>query len=98
MAWQAGVEDAGDLWMGFQITGDCGGGTGRSCDTETTYKVLLVVDGVFQALGALTVADAFLTPERHVSTRAAATPDKLRVRMAPSAVGTGYGMLAIGSF
>jgi hypothetical protein len=85
-------------WVDLVNRGDCGGLTGRSCDTETTYKVLLVVDGLFQGLGALAIVDAFLTPERHVVTRTAATPDRPRVRVAPGGVGTGYGMLAVGSF
>jgi hypothetical protein len=85
-------------WVDLVNRGDCGALTGRSCDTETTYKVLLAADGVFQALGALAIVDAFLTPERHTVTRTATMPDKQRVRVAPGGVGTGYGMLAVGSF
>jgi hypothetical protein len=86
-------------WIDLGDRGACGGLTGRSCDTETTYKVLLAVDGVFQALGALAIIDAFLTPETHTVTRtASAAQDKPRVRVAPGGIGTGYGMVAVGSF
>ena len=87
-------------WMALFNRGDCGGATGRSCDTETTYKVLIVADGIGQALGALMVIDAFFNPETHTYSRTTtAAVDHPTVRVTPASMGAGgYGMLAVGSF
>jgi hypothetical protein len=69
-----------------------------ACSGESSAKVLLVVDGVFQALGALTVLGSFFDTA-HVTTtvqRAALQPT---VRITPAQLGTsGYGMAALGTF
>ena len=49
-------------WMALPNRGDCGPDTARSCNAETTYKVLLVADGVIQALGAVLFIRSFFTP------------------------------------
>jgi hypothetical protein len=87
-------------WIDLGDRGGCGGTTGRSCDTETTYKVLLGVDGVVQAIGALVVLDSFFTPESHTVSRTttAAKADKPKVHFSPASVGSGYGFLALGTF
>lgn len=85
-------------WIDFANRGGCGGVAGPSCDTETTNRVLLVVDGVVQAIGALTVLDAFFTPESHTVTRTRAAKNGARVYVAPGGVGTGYGLVAVGGF
>jgi hypothetical protein len=82
-------------WLDLGDRPGCGP-THIGCDTETTYKVLLVLDGIFQDLGVLTAVSGFLMPERHEVVQTA--DDKLHVLVAPSSVGTGYGMAAVGSF
>lgn len=83
-------------WLDVADRPSCGVG-GIGCDTETTYKVLLVVDGVFQGLGAITTVAGFLSPEHHVVV-STADVDKLRVQVTPSKVASGYGLAAFGSF
>jgi hypothetical protein len=86
-------------WMALFDRGDCGGTTGRSCDTETTYKVLIVADGVGQALGALMIVDSFFNPATKTVSHTSTAKDKPTVHLTPTAMGAGgYGMLAVGSF
>ncbi len=86
-------------WMALFDRGDCGGATGRSCDTETAYKVLIVADGVGQALGALMVVQAFLNPEVVTTTRSTTALNRPTFHLAPATLGAGgYGMLAAGTF
>ena len=59
---------------------------------------LIVADGIGQALGALMFIDAFLNPETITTSRTTTASEKPKVRIAPSSVGSGYGMLAVGSF
>lgn len=68
-----------------------------SCATDTTDKVLLATDGVFQAIGAITIVDGFLTTahERRTVQSAALRP---KLQVAPAQVGKGYGLMALGSF
>ncbi|HEX3771354.1 MAG TPA: hypothetical protein VHV30_10835, partial [Polyangiaceae bacterium] len=55
-------------WLDLGDRPECGAGH-IGCDTETTNKVLLVVDGLFQGIGAVTTVWGFLTPEhREVTT------------------------------
>jgi hypothetical protein len=90
-------------WIALANRGDCGGATGRSCDTETTYNVLIVADGIGQGLGAFMIIDAFLNPERLTFSRtrtAVAKPlTKPTVRFSPASLPAGgYGVLAAGIF
>jgi hypothetical protein len=60
---------------------------------------LLIADGIFQGLGALQIAGAFLFPETVTVTSAARSrPPKEGVHFAPSSVGSGYGLAAVGLF
>lgn len=70
-----------------------------TCDNETTNKVLLGIDGVFQGLGALTTVFGFLMPEHnHVITTTAAA-DEPTIHFTPAQVGpSGYGAAAFGTF
>ncbi|HZU84567.1 MAG TPA: hypothetical protein VE987_16675 [Polyangiaceae bacterium] len=69
-----------------------------ACDTETTNKVLIAADGVFQGLGVIAVVAGFLTPEREVVT-AASAPEKPSVHVTPAQLGAGgYGVAALGKF
>lgn len=43
----------------------------ESCDSETTKKILLGVDGVFQAAGAISLVYGLLTPRRYTRTTVA---------------------------
>ena len=74
--------------------------TGSPCDHEGLYKGLLIADGIFQGIGALQIAGAFLFPETITVTNAAQRPrpQVATVRVAPSSVGTGYGLAAVGRF
>ncbi len=83
-------------WMALSGRGGCGVGTPRTCDAATTDKVLIITDGVFQALGALLVVESFLNPETVTTTRAEATPP--RVQVAPTFGANGYGLAAFGNF
>lgn len=83
-------------WMALSGRGGCGGTTPRTCDAATTDKVLIVTDGVFQALGALLIVESFLNPETVTTTRASADPP--RVRILPSIGANSYGLAAFGNF
>jgi len=87
-------------WMALFNRPGCGGATGPSCGMETAYMVLIVADGIGQALGSLTIIDAFLHPEERTVTHStiATAPLNPVVHVLPSSVGSGYGMLAIGAF
>ena len=78
------------------------------CNHEVLYQGLLVVDGIFQGVGALDIIGAFLFPETTTvtSAKAATTPTHVastapvtRFRLAPS-IGnaSGYGLVAVGAF
>ncbi len=83
-------------WMDLADRGDCGHLGQTPCDTETGYKVLLVVDGVFQGIGALDIVGAFLFPETRVVRTA---NDRPRVVVAPTRMGpSGYGVAALARF
>jgi hypothetical protein len=83
-------------WLDLGDRPGCGPGQ-ISCDAETTNRVLLVFDGIFQGIGAVTTVAGFLSPERHevVST---ADSDKPTLHLAPANVASGYGVTAFGSF
>jgi hypothetical protein len=84
-------------WMALSGRPECGGLTGRSCDAATTNKVLIATDGVFQAVGAFLIIDAFLNPRTTTVTRAARA-EAPPVLVVPTAGSNGYGLAAIGHF
>ncbi len=66
------------------------------CDMETTNKVLLGVDGVFQGIGALTLLVGLLSPEHEEES---AVTGKPTVHITPARMGKGgYGIAAFGNF
>lgn len=76
---------------------------GTSCNHEGLNKGLLVVDGIFQGIGALQIVGAFLFPETITVSSAStehhlALADVSHVQVGPSGVGSGYGLSAIGRF
>src|SRR5229473_4984867 len=52
-------------WMDLADRGSCGHTGETSCGNETGNKALLVVDGIFQGIGALDIVGAFVFPETH---------------------------------
>jgi hypothetical protein len=67
-------------WLALNDRGDCDE-TRSSCDHETTAKVLLIADGVFQAAGLIGMVDGVLQPSTHrVLIRPAKLDAKLHVR------------------
>ena len=84
-------------WLDFADRGTCGPLTNERCDNETTYKVLLAVDGVFQAIGVLSVVGGLLAPEG--TTVVAKAPEKPKIQIAPAQYGkSGVGLAAVGTF
>jgi hypothetical protein len=70
--------------------------SGIPCDVETTNKVLLGVDGVFQGIGALTTLVGLLSPEREEEP---VTTGRPTVHVSPARMGIGgYGISAFGNF
>jgi hypothetical protein len=51
-------------WLALNDWGDCPIENPR-CDENTTQKVLLVADGVFQAAGVVTMVAGLLSPTTH---------------------------------
>jgi len=71
-------------WLALNDWGHCPV-SNPACDQNTTDKVLLVADGVFQAAGLITMLDGVLEPSRHhVVARRYADKD---VHLAPTANG-----------
>jgi hypothetical protein len=84
-------------WMDIGTRGGCP--VNSSCDGETTSKVLLAADGVFQALGALQIIGAFLMPETRTVETVHSTALNADVTFTPARLGVGgYGFAAIASF
>jgi hypothetical protein len=74
----------------------CSGGS--ACNQENTNKVLLVTDGVFQAIGVLTTVGGFLTPAHERTTVETASVGPTW-HLSPASLGAGaYGMAAAGTF
>lgn len=84
-------------WIDLVQRPGCAPGT--SCNAETTDKVLLVVDGIVQGVGALTVIGGLLSPahKTKIVTRTADMGPTLH--FSPAQLGKGgYGMVALGTF
>jgi hypothetical protein len=83
-------------WMDLANRGSCGGLAENPCGNETANKVLLVVDGIFQGIGALDIVGAFVFPETRTVSAASNQP---RVVVAPAYWGrNGYGVNALATF
>jgi hypothetical protein len=85
-------------WMALANRPGCGGSTGPSCGTETAYSVLIVADGIGQALGSLMIIGAFLNPETVTHSSVSLDTTKTEFHLLPTSVGSGYGMTALGTF
>ena len=78
-------------WLALNDWGDCPIEEPR-CDENTTHKVLLVADGVFQAAGIVTMVSGLLSPShRTVYTK---TAQNTKTRVTP----TSNGFAVIGRF
>lgn len=84
-------------WMSLADRPDCDEDEGVDCDEENTNKVLLVTDGVFQAIGAGLIIGSFLNPEKRTRTeyRTAKGP---QVKVFPVTGRTTLGLGAVGTF
>ena len=86
-------------WLDIAERGPCGPAESRTCDNETVNKVLLGVDGVFQAIGALQIVGAFLMPETRTVTTVPATAFTPEMHVTPAKMGyEGYGLAAFATF
>lgn len=85
-------------WLSLGDRPDCGGLDEASCDEENTNRVLLVVDGVFQAVGAGLIVGAFLNPEKRTTATARMEPPKRRLHIGPTTSRSGFGVAAFGTF
>jgi hypothetical protein len=84
-------------WMDLGSRGGCPANS--SCDGETTNKILLGADGVFQALGALQIIGAFLMPETRSVQTIHSTALNADVTFTPARLGyQGYGLAALATF
>ena len=86
-------------WIDMATRPGCPAGS-TNCDNETTNKVLLGVDGVFQGVGALTTILGFLMPEHdHTTTVTAKAALEPTIHFTPAQMGPGgYGAAAFGTF
>ena len=83
-------------WLALNDRGSCDI-TKSSCDHETTAKVLLIADGVFQAAGVLAMLDGIFQPTTHRVVRHTAKLDT-KVRVTPTAVRGEPGLSVFGRF
>ena len=65
-------------WLALNDWGDCPVDQPR-CDENTTDKVLLVADGVFQAAGVITMVTGILSPTTHTVYHRTADAKKIKV-------------------
>lgn len=84
-------------WMDIASRPRCGVVGGPDCTTETTDQVLIGVDGVFQAVGAVETVFGLLTPEHPVVTTVSKHQEPT-LKVSPTRVGSGYGLGAIGTW
>ncbi len=83
-------------WLDLGDRGSCP--LSRSCAAETANRALIVVDGVFQAIGVITVVSGFLFPKtRDVTTTTARSEPTVEIEPVQYAHG-GLGLAAIGTF
>jgi hypothetical protein len=87
-------------WLALNDRGSCDI-TRAACDHETTAKVLLIADGVFQAAGIVGMLDGILQPSAHREVLTTGKIDqKTRVRptVVSSASGAAPGLTVLGHF
>jgi len=83
-------------WIDLTQRPGCNG-SGSACNGENTNKVLLVTDGIFQAIGVLTTIGGFLTPAHETTT--VQSTSQVQLHVSPASFGpSAYGMQALGTF
>lgn len=80
-------------WLALNDWGDCPIENPR-CDQNTTDKVLLVADGVFQAAGLVTMVSSLLSPTHHTVYGARVAKEENKTRVTP----THNGFAVVGRF
>jgi hypothetical protein len=80
-------------WLALNDWGDCPIEQPR-CDQNTTDKVLLVADGVFQAAGLVTMVSSLLSPTHHTVYGGRVAKDETKTRVTP----THNGFAVVGRF
>lgn len=83
-------------WLDLAQRGGCPLAV-SSCDTETFNKVMLVGDGIFQGIGAVSIISSFLFPERD-GVRGRHRYGKNDLHVAPLWLRSGGGLTASGTF
>jgi hypothetical protein len=81
-------------WIDLANRQSCPVGS-NACNNETTNKVLLGVDGAFQAIGTIEVLWGFLRHEHREVTTISATRYTPAISLTPARVETGYGLTAL---
>jgi hypothetical protein len=85
-------------WLDLRSRPGCSGPGEADCSgRENGSRALLVLSGVFQALGVITATVGLIVPEKR-HTVSTAKADKPSVHVIPAAVRDGYGLAAYGSF
>ncbi len=80
-------------WLALNDWSDCPIEEPR-CDRNTTHKVLLVADGVFQAAGVITMVTGLLSPSSRTVTASTRVVEKPKAQIAP----TSNGFALVGRF
>jgi hypothetical protein len=80
-------------WLALNDWGDCPISEPR-CDKNTTDKVLLIADGVFQAAGVVTMLTGILSPTSHTVVATPRTADAKKIKVTP----THNGFAVVGRF
>ncbi|MDQ2647559.1 MAG: hypothetical protein M3020_27435 [Myxococcota bacterium] len=101
-------ERRGDDYLYYPVVGpwlDLAHRKCATCGDDNLNQALLVTDGVFQGIGALSILGAFLLPERHTTTtvsRAKAEKKEansgLDLKLKPVRLSGGYGLQATARF
>jgi hypothetical protein len=83
-------------WLALSDRGSCDISR-SSCDHETTVKVLLIADGIFQAAGVLAMLDGVFQPTTHRVVRHTAKLDT-KLHLTPATVHGDPGVAVFGRF
>lgn len=83
-------------WLALNDRGSCDPAK-SSCDHDTTAKVLLVADGIFQAAGVLGMINGLLSPTSHRIVRHTAKRET-NVHLLPTFTNGSPGLAALGKF
>ncbi len=88
-------------WMDLASRSNCPANV--ACSNETTNRVFIVIDGLFQALGTFNIVGAFVFPETRTvgvgsSERSDTSAPSLSVHLRPIKIGANYGLAAVGTF